>query len=179
MVDTDAWLKAEVAGPTRASLITKPEVAEAMIRRARRPILIVGHLAAEIELDDKKFVDYAIELSINRKIPIVATAHTGKAFLNRGFTPAAVMSAVEIANRLTDPLWRGIDGKGSYDLAIFAGLPYPLAWTILSGLKNFAPHLKTMTLDNVYHPNANWSFPNISIKDWIMNLQAIIRDLKE
>jgi acetyl-CoA decarbonylase/synthase complex subunit epsilon len=179
MLDNDAWLKAEVGGPKRASLITKPEVAEAMIRRARRPILIVGHLAAEIELEEKKFVDYAIELSMNTKIPIVTTAHTGKAFRDRGFTPTAVMSAVDIGNRLADPGWEGIDGKGSYDLAIFAGLPYPLAWTILSGLKNFAPHLKTMTLDNVYHPNANWSFPNISIKDWIINLQAIIRDLGE
>ncbi|MDD1672391.1 MAG: CO dehydrogenase/acetyl-CoA synthase complex subunit epsilon [Methanomicrobiales archaeon] len=179
MANNEAWMTAEVGGPKRASLITKPEVAEAMIRRARRPILVIGHLAAEIEMEDKKLIDYVIDLATNTGIPVVATAHTGNAFLGRRFTPASIMSAVDIGNRLADPTWKGIDGNGPYDLAMFAGLPYSLAWTLLSGLKNFAPHLKTMTLDNVYHPNANWSFPNISIKDWIINLQAIIRDLGE
>ena len=49
------------------------------------------------------------------------------------------MPAVSIGNRLADPHWKGIDGKGPYNLAIFAGLPYQMGWTILSGLKHFAP----------------------------------------
>jgi len=85
-----------------------------------------------------------------------------------------VMPAVDIGNRLADPNWQGVDGKGPHDLAIFIGLPYQMTWTILSGLKHFAPNLKTISLDNVYHPNARWSFSNISIKNWVMNLESIL-----
>jgi acetyl-CoA decarbonylase/synthase complex subunit epsilon len=84
------------------------------------------------------------------------------------------MPAMDIGNRLTDPDWKGLDGNGNYDLAIFVGLPYYMEWTILSGLKHFAPQLKTMTLDCVYQPNASWSFPNSTIKDWATNFKGII-----
>lgn len=170
----DAWLTAEVAGPKKASLITKPEIADAMIRRAKRPIFIVGSIAAEIDLEEKKLIDYIIQMARRCSIQVVATANTNSEFLKRNFTPDAVMPAVDIGNRLTDPTWQGVDGKGPHDLAIFVGLPYQMAWTILSGLKNFAPNLKTISLDNVYQPNARWSFSNISVKNWIMNLEAIL-----
>jgi acetyl-CoA decarbonylase/synthase complex subunit epsilon len=52
-----------------------------------------------------------------------------------------------------------------------------MEWTILSGLKHFAPNLKTITLDNVYHPHASWSFPNSSTKIWIENLKTIIEKI--
>jgi acetyl-CoA decarbonylase/synthase complex subunit epsilon len=84
------------------------------------------------------------------------------------------MPAVDIGNRLSDPAWNGLDGKGQYDLALFVGLPYYMEWTILSGLKNSTSNLKTITLDNVYQPNASWSFPNISRKDWTKDLKVIV-----
>jgi acetyl-CoA decarbonylase/synthase complex subunit epsilon len=174
----ESWLTAEIAGPKKASVIIKPDVADAMIQRAKRPVLIVGHIAAEIDLDEKKLIDYLIELAKKGNVPVIATAHTNAEFLKRGFRPVAVMPAVDIGNRLADPKWKGFDGKEPYDLAIFVGLPYSMEWTILSGLKHFAPNLKTMTFDNVYQPNASWSFPNISIKDWIENLKAIIEHLE-
>jgi len=174
MATAEPWQTAEIPGPKRALVITKPEVAAAMIKRAKRPILIVGHKATEIELEDKRLIDYMIELAKNANIPVVATAHTISEFLKRGYQPASWMPAVDIGNRLTDSQWSGLDGKGPYDLALFVGLPYYMEWTILSGLKHFAPNLKTITLDNVYQPNASWSFPNISLKDWMENLKLII-----
>ena len=174
----ESWLTAEIGGPKKASVITKPEIADAMIKRAKRPVLIVGSIAPEIDLEDEKLIDFLIELAKKSHITVVATAHTGSEFLKRGFFPDAVMPAVSIGNRLADPDWKGIDGKGPYDLAIFAGLPYQMGWTILSGLKHFAPQLKTICLDNVYQPHANWSFPNISIKDWIENLHALIGNME-
>jgi acetyl-CoA decarbonylase/synthase complex subunit epsilon len=84
------------------------------------------------------------------------------------------MPAVDIGNRLSDPTWCGLDGKGQYDLALVTGLPYYMEWTILSGLKNSIPSLKTVTLDNLYQPNASWSFPNISRKDWTRDLKIIM-----
>ncbi|MEM3356442.1 MAG: CO dehydrogenase/acetyl-CoA synthase complex subunit epsilon [Candidatus Bathyarchaeia archaeon] len=169
----EPWQTAEIPGPKKAIVITKPEVAAAMIKKAKRPILIVGHKASETELGDKKLVDYIIELATKAKIPVVATAHSVNEFLKREYHPAGWMPAVDIGNRLVDSGWSGLDGNGPYDLALFVGLPYYMEWTILSGLKHFAPNLKTITLDNVYHPNASWSFPNISVKDWIESLKVI------
>jgi acetyl-CoA decarbonylase/synthase complex subunit epsilon len=170
----EPWQTAEIAGPKKASVITKPEVADAMIKRAKHPVMIIGHLSAEIDLDDRKMIDYLIELAEKANIPIIATGHTNRELVRRGYTRAAVMPAVEIGHRLSDPDWKGLDGKETYDLAIFAGLPYYMEWTILSGLKHFAPQVKTMTLDNTYQPHASWSFSNISVKDWLENLRAII-----
>jgi acetyl-CoA decarbonylase/synthase complex subunit epsilon len=176
---TEPWQTAEVAGPKKASVITKPEVADAMIRRAKHPLLVIGHLAAEIDLDGRKMLDYLLELAKRGNIQVIGTAHTNREIIKRGYRNASTMSAVGIGQRLTDPEWKGIDGKEPYDLAIFAGLPYYMEWTILSGLKHFAPNLKTMTLDNTYQPHASWSFSNISVKEWAENLKAIIEHLEE
>jgi acetyl-CoA decarbonylase/synthase complex subunit epsilon len=178
MTSAEPWQTAEIPGPKKALVISKPEVVAAMIKRSKRPLLIVGHKAAETELEGKKLIDYVIELAEKAGIQVVATAHMINEFLNRGYQPAGWMPAVDIGNRLTDPEWMGLDGKGTYDLALFVGLPYYMEWTILSGLKHFAPNLKTITLDNFYQPHASWSFPNISTKDLISNLKVIIEKVE-
>ncbi|MEM0216313.1 MAG: CO dehydrogenase/acetyl-CoA synthase complex subunit epsilon [Candidatus Bathyarchaeia archaeon] len=173
MALSEPWQIAEVPGPRKALVITKPEVVAAMIKKAKSPILIVGHKAAEIDFEEGKLIDFLIEFSKKSGIPIVATAHAVSEFLKRNFKPAAFMPAVDIANRLADKSWKGVDGKGQHDLALIVGLYYYMEWVILSGLKNFAPNLKTITLDNVYHPNASWSFPNIAHDEWVKNLKVI------
>ena len=99
-------------------------------------------------------------------------------FLKRGYEPADFMSAMDIGNRLVDPTWQGINGEGHPDLAIFVALPYYMESLILSGLKHFAPNLKTMTLDNLFHPHASWSFPNAPAKTWTENLTVMISKFK-
>jgi len=179
MAIAEPWQTAEIPGPKKALVITKPEVVAAMIKRSKHPILIVGHKATEVELGDKKLIDYLIDFAKKADIPVVATAHIIGEFSERGYKPAGWMPAVDIGNRLVDAEWVGINGKGVHDLALFVGLPYYMEWAILSGLKHFAPNLKTITLDNVYHPHANWSFPNISVKDWMENLRLIMEKLGE
>jgi len=174
---TEPWQTAEVAGPRKALIITKPEVVVAMIKQAKRPILIAGHKTAETRMKNKKLIDYIIKLAENANIPIVATAQVAGEFLKRGHEPAAWMPALDISNRLADPEWRGLDGNGSYDLALFVGLPYYMEWTILSGLKNFASNVKTVTLDNTYQPNATWSFSNSDPKNWAEDIRTIIEKI--
>jgi acetyl-CoA decarbonylase/synthase complex subunit epsilon len=174
---SDSWQTAEIPGPKKASLIIKPDIADAIIMRAKRPIMIVGHGAIEYEIEGKKLIDCLIELARKAHIPVIVTASTNREFLKRGFKTAGLMPAMDIGNRLIDTDWKGLDGNGNYDLAIFVGLPYYMEWTILSGLKHFAPHVKTMTLDCVYQPNASWSFPNSTIKDWAANFKGIIENL--
>ena len=172
----EPWQKAEIAGPKKALVITKPEVVVAMVKKAKRPVLVVGHEAAEIDSDGGKLIDQAIAIAKTTGMGVVATAHIIGGFIKRGFKDAVVMPAVDIAKRLEDPEWKGLDGKGQYDLALFTGIPYYMEWVILSSLKHFS-NIKTICLDRYYQPNATWSFPNLSPKDWNENLKIIINNL--
>jgi len=175
----ESWQTAEIPGPKKALVITKPKIVTAMIKRAKRPILIIGHKAAEIKLGEETLIDYLIRLAKTTGIPIVATAHVVKEFVERGFQPEAWMPAVDIANRLQDPEWNGLDGEGQYDLALFVGIQYYMEWVILSGLKHFSSRLKTISLDRFYQPHASWSFPNISLDEWKENLKMIEKEIEK
>lgn len=176
MTSADPWQTAEVAGPKKAAVITRPAVVKAMIGHARHPVILLGNGAVSMGVGNRKLVDYLLDLSRAYRIPVIATGHINKALVERGFTNALVLPAVGAGQRIADPCWEGPEGKGPCDLAIIAGLPYPMAWTLLSGLKNFAPHLKTITLDTMYHPNAGFSFANISVNLWQENLAALIQN---
>lgn len=175
MAVAEPWQKAEIPGPLKASVITKPEVVAAMLKRAKRPLLVVGHEVAETEFDNEKAIDYFIRIAKAGTMPVVATAHVFPEFVKRKLKPAAWMPAVDIANRLKDPDWKGLDGKGNYDLLLIAGIPYHMEWVILSGLKHFSSDLKMISLDRFYQPHATWSFANISVKDWYDNLGTIVK----
>ena len=169
----EPWQCAEIAATKKANPIQKPEVAVAMIKRAQRPILVVGSNATERYMEGKPLIDFIINFANASNVPVVATAHMFGEFLKRGYTPAAFMSAMDIGNRLVDPEWQGIDGKGHPDLVMFVGIPYYMESLILSGLKHFAPDLKTMTLDSMYHAHASWSFQNGTLDEWANNLKVI------
>jgi acetyl-CoA decarbonylase/synthase complex subunit epsilon len=177
MKRAEPWQKAETAGPEKAFVIKKPEIVVSMVKFAKRPIIIVGHEAAETDFGKDNVIDYLVRLSKSSNITIVATAHLVKEFINKGFKPPAWMPLVDIANRLRDPGWKGLDGEGLYDIALFIGFPYYLEWLILSGLKNFSLNLKTISLGRFYQPHASWSFPNTSVKDWKKNLEVIEKKL--
>jgi len=175
----EPWQCAEIAATKKANPIQKPEIAVAMIKRAARPLLIVGSNATERWLEGRQLIDYLIDFANASKVPVVATAHMVGEFIKRGYTPAGFMTAMDIGQRVVDPTWQGLDGKGHPDLVIFVGLPYYMEALILSGLKHFAPDLKTMTIDNLYHVHASWSFPNASLEDWAVNLKVMTSKFNE
>ncbi|MEM2110840.1 MAG: CO dehydrogenase/acetyl-CoA synthase complex subunit epsilon [Candidatus Bathyarchaeia archaeon] len=171
---TEPWQTAEIPGPKKAFLIPKPEVVAAMIKNAKRPLLIVGHEAADFRFKDERLIDYLVRFAKNAKIPVVATAHVQGEFFKKGFQADAWMPVVDIANRLVDPEWKGLDGQGPYDLALFIGIPYYIEWLVLSSIKHFSRDLKTVSMDMHYQPHASWSFPNLSVDEWENNLKVII-----
>jgi acetyl-CoA decarbonylase/synthase complex subunit epsilon len=175
----EPWQCAEIAATKKANPIQKPEIAVAMIKRAQRPLLIVGSNATQRWMEGRQLIDYLIEFANASKVPVLATAHMVGEFVKRGYTPAAFMTAMDIGQRVVDPTWMGIDGKGHPDLVIFVGLPYYMEALILSGLKHFAPDLKTMTIDNLYHAHASWSFPNASLEEWASNLKVMTSKFNE
>jgi len=170
------WEKGNIFGP-KTAMAPKGEVVGRLMKAAKRPLIVVGAKILEEELDGKSLLSYVVELSKCGGIPVVATAHTPKPLFESGLQSAASMGMVEITDRLRDRNW-SLDGKGPHDLAIFVGITYQLQSQMLSTLKHFATHLKTVSLDRYYHPNADFSFPNLDEKTWIQNLDMVVGTLK-
>jgi len=171
------WEIGNIFGP-KTAMASKGEVVGRLIKAAKRPLIVVGAKILEEELGGKSLLSYVVELSKKSGgIPVVATAHTLKPLLESGLQPAAAMGMVEITDRLRDRNW-SLDGKGPHDLAIFVGITYQLQSQMLSTLKHFATHLKTVSLDRYYHPNADFSFPNLDEKIWIQDLDKVLGTLR-
>jgi len=175
-MSAEAWQTAEIAGPTKALVIPKPEVVAEMVKRAKRKIMVIGQRAALPESDGFTPIEEVIRIAKAADIPIVATGYAVRAFEDRSCA-VHQMSAMEIGSRLSDGNWRGLDEEGAYDLALFMGFPYYVEWLLLSGLKHFANGLKSISLGRYYQPHASWSFPNISVEDWKRNLGVIAEKL--
>ncbi|MDD1648518.1 MAG: CO dehydrogenase/acetyl-CoA synthase complex subunit epsilon, partial [Methanomicrobiales archaeon] len=100
MARADPWQMAEVAGPKKAAVLNQAEVAMAVIRRAKRPLLLVGHRAAEITLGGRPLIDWVIRLSKGAGLPIIASGKAAAALVGRHHPPAACMPVMDAANRL-------------------------------------------------------------------------------
>ncbi|HOI40708.1 MAG: CO dehydrogenase/acetyl-CoA synthase complex subunit epsilon [Veillonellaceae bacterium] len=148
-----------IAGPKQALLVT-PETAELMIKNSKRPLFILGPLVKEEPL-----LSFATNIAEKWNLPVVTTADAYKPFNDKGLNPKSY-GVVEIVNLLKDPEWKGLDGKGSYDLVIFLGCIYYIGSQGLSTLKHYAPHLKTLTICKFFHSNADASFPNMKDEEW-------------
>ena len=163
------WQPTVIAGPKQALMVT-PETAKMMVKKAKRPLLVLGPLAKEEPL-----VTHSIEIADKWDLPIVTTADTFKIYLDRGIKTKAY-GVVEIINLLKDPEWKGLKGEGQHDLVIFIGGIYYMASQGLSTLKHFAPHLKTLTLCKYFHSNADASFPNMKDEEWSIYLEKMKTD---
>ncbi len=170
---------AEIPGPKKAFVIPKPEVAAAMIKRAKRVLLIVGSEAINLKTKDGDFVDTAIRMVGIDNVTIAATGNLIKEFRERNINDLHSMSLMNLGDRLRSPGWEGLDGGGGYDLVIFAGFPYYMEWLVLSGLKSFATNLKTISLERLYQPNASWSLGNTTKEDWKEVIEKIVSILEE
>lgn len=168
-----------LTGIRAARIIEDPSEYAHLIKRASRPLLILGPKILTISLDGKPLIEYALEIAKAGNIPICATAHTKKKILELGVKPDSSYDIIEIINHLKDPSWRGVRKEGNHDLVIFLGFRTDLGEQGLSTLKHFAPHLRTMTLCKYYYPHASYSLPNIKDDKWKGFLEALISELKK
>jgi acetyl-CoA decarbonylase/synthase complex subunit epsilon len=169
-----------LTGIKAARVIDDAEEYASLIKRVKRPLLVLGPRLLQLSLDGKLLLEYALEMAKTANIPICATAHVKGKMVELGVKPESVCDAVEIVNHLKDPDWQGVRKEGNHDLVIFFGLRTDLGNQSLSTLKHFAPHLKTMTLCKYVYPNADYSLPNFR-KDaqWREFLENLISSLKE
>ncbi len=169
-----------LTGIKSARLIEDPTEYANLIKKAKRPLLVVGPLLLASTADGKILMEYALAIAKAADIPICATAQTRGKIVELGVQPDSVYDTVEIANALKDPDWRGVKKEGNHDLVILFGIRSDLGNQSLSTLKHFAPHLKTMTLCKHYFPHASYSLPNFK-KDakWQEFLESLIANLKK
>lgn len=170
---------AEIAGPKQGRVFPNPNVAVAMINKAERPLLVIGSQALYTVTDDGDLIDSSIRVYKKTGFTVAATAHLVGEFRKRGAENVYSIPMMNLGDRLKDPNWNGFDGKGPYDLVLFAGAPYYMEWLVLSGLKNFNQGLRTVSLGYLFQPNASWSIGTINHGEWVKSLSEIIEKLRE
>ena len=169
-----------LTGIKAARVIEDAEEYAHLIKRAKRPLLVLGPRLLEWSLDGKLLLEYALEIAKTVNIPICATAHVKGKMVEMGVKPESVYDAVEIVNHLKDPEWQGVRKEGNHDLVIFFGIRTDLGEQALSTLKHFAPHLRTMTLCKFVFPNADYSLPNFrKDEQWKAFLESLISNLRK
>ena len=168
-----------LTGTKAARVIEDPAEYGLLIRKAARPLLVVGARALTISLDGRSLIEYVADIAGTLRIPVCATATTRKKLVETGVEPASSYDLVEIINHLKDPQWAGVKKEGNHDLVIFIGVRTDLAEQGLSTLKHYARHLRTMTLCKYYYPNASYSLPNLRDGKWKEFLDTLIANLKE
>jgi len=167
-----------LTGIKAARVIENAEEYADLIKKAKRPLLVLGPRLLELSLDGKIALEYALEIAKAGKIPICATAHVKGKMMQLGVKPESEYDAVEIINSLKDPKWQGVKKEGNHDLVIFFGIRTDMGEQGLSTLKHFAPHLKTMTLCKYIFPNADYSLPNFrKDEQWKGFLENLIAEL--
>lgn len=178
MTGQDPWIRAEMGGTKQASIISKPEVLSALMKKANHPIFLIGSES----ITDNKQSDLLITLIKTLKekwnVPVISTAHITGTLISRGLVPNASMGSMEIIDRLCDNKWQGLDGKGQYDLVILAGFSYTLGSLLLSGLKQCSWNTKKISLDPKYHPHATWSYGNMKFENWQKEIERFFDIIK-
>lgn len=169
---------AEIAGPKKANIFPNADVAASLIGKAKRPLLVIGSESTTVKTNDGDLLDSAIRAMKNRKLSVVATGHLVGEFRKRGVDKAYSMSIFVLGKHLSDPEWKGFDGKGPYDAVVFAGFAYYMEWLVESGLKNFSK-LRTISLERSYQPNAEWSLGWMPEPDWRETIDKIVSRLEE
>jgi acetyl-CoA decarbonylase/synthase complex subunit epsilon len=167
---------AQIPGPEMAKTYM-PKVIGAIIRKAKRPLLVVG---AEL-FDDPVMFDKMIEMG-KMGIPIAATAHSVKGFVDRGYLENVYQIGLHpLTNFLRFPDWKGLDGQGQYDVVIFLGIYYKFANGMLSTLKNFNRDIKRVSIDRYYHVNADMTFGNLAFNpdDYHAAVDEVIAAMKK
>jgi acetyl-CoA decarbonylase/synthase complex subunit epsilon len=174
------YQKANIPGPEMGTTVFDPVVMANLLSSPKRKVFVIGSesLSKNMTLDGKLAIDLFVEIAKKIDCHIVATGYSYKYLKDKLDSKKLFeMSLINITDRLSDKDWKGLDGEGQYNMAIFGGhLVYYVSQT-LSRLKNFTNWLRTIDLDKYSHPNARFSLPNISNSEWKQYLEKLIENL--
>lgn len=157
-----------IPGPKMARAVM-PSVSGKMLARAKRPLLIVGS-----QVHDEDVLARAVAIG-KTGVQIAAVGNAYKSLGDKGLD-VHYMNMHALATYLCDPNWKGLDGKGNYDLVVFFGITYYYMSQAISALKNFS-NIRVISIDKYYHPNADMSFGNLKNGVFIEALDMVIAEL--
>ena len=164
-----SWIKTQEAGPQKAIPVL-PDTASRIIKKAKKPVIVIGSAINDVD----GVLDRVIKLK-KKGIGLVATGHSIKFLLEKG-SDAPHAGVVEVTSLLTDPEWKGIDGKGAPDFVMVLGVNLDLTNQTFSTLKNFTD-IESMCIDRYFMINATYSFPNVTEDIWLEYLDELIEKL--
>jgi acetyl-CoA decarbonylase/synthase complex subunit epsilon len=172
------YQKANIPGPEMGTTVTDPATMANILKIPKKKVFVIGSEALEWELDGKKVIDYFVEIANKLDCHVIATGHSYKHLKEHIDNERLFeMTLINVADRLSDKEWQGLDGEGQYKVAIFGGHLVYYSSQALSRIKNFSNWVKTIELDKYAHPNARFSLPNFSDKDWKEFLEQLIEKL--
>ncbi len=148
----------DVSRVTTAKVSSPKEYAE-HLAEAKNPLYIVGPGVLMGTIKGKPAVDWCVEIAKAGDLPVCATGDTAGPLTERGLKPNLSCGILEISGiYLTDPNWKGVNGKGQHDWVLFHGIPCYFAERALTTLLRYAPWLKTYTICHRFHHNADFTW---------------------
>ncbi|WP_440956513.1 CO dehydrogenase/acetyl-CoA synthase complex subunit epsilon [Methanosarcina sp. Mfa9] len=170
MVDTTKNTKLFTTYGVTTSKATTPEMAAKLIKKAKRPLLVVG-----TKILDPELLDRAVKIAQKANLPIAATGSSMPGFVGKD-VDAKYINLHQLGFYVTDDAWPGLDGNGTYDTLIVLGHIKYYVNQVLSGTKNFSD-VKAIAIDRGYIQNATMSFGNLSKADHYAALDELIDNL--
>jgi len=171
------YQKANIPGPEMGTSVYEPQVMANILKSPKRKVFIIGSESLErnFMFGDTPVVEYYVQIAKKLGCHVISTGHTYK-YLKDKIDADKLwdMSLINITARLVDKNWKGLDGEGQYNMAIFGGHVVYYVSQTLSRIKNFSNWVRTVNLDKYSHPNARFSLPNLSNDDWKEFLEEMI-----
>ncbi|MDD1720064.1 MAG: hypothetical protein LUQ25_08400 [Methanoregulaceae archaeon] len=168
-MNTEPRQRYEAVPGRNAAIINRPQTIVLLLQRAKNPVFVVGSCATPEE------ARLVARLAGSAGCPVVATSTAVRSF-RAGGLPCIPMPAMEISARLADPSWSIGSKEPPHDLVVMFGVPFVISSVIESGLKSFSPHLRVVSLDRYYHPHCYLSFPTIPEDQWLIQMEAILKE---
>ncbi|MHA1728198.1 MAG: CO dehydrogenase/acetyl-CoA synthase complex subunit epsilon [Promethearchaeota archaeon] len=168
------YQKANLPGPEVGVSIPDPITIVNIINKSSKILMVIGAESVNKQIGDKTYADVLLEIGIKLKADIISTGSAHKYLADKeNAEELVIMPLINITDRLRDPKWINLDGKGDkYDLIIFGGFLIYYVSQILSTLRNYTEY-RTVSLDRYYHPNARFSLPNLEKDEWVEYLDVI------
>jgi acetyl-CoA decarbonylase/synthase complex subunit epsilon len=169
------WQVGDIPGPKQAHIL-RLEMFPKIVKTLKRPLIVVG--SRKDAFEDGDIANYLVMLAKLINSPLVVSPSLFKNFMKFKDAKVICMGIEDLVNRLKEKDWKGFDDRGNYDSVLFIGGIYYFQSLMLSTLKHFAPHLKTFSLDRFYHPNAEFSFENMSKERWVQEFKGVVEIIK-
>ncbi len=173
----EPWQRAEIPGPIKATVLRDPKSIAEIIKRYKRPIIVVGSEVESLSREGFDAIEYISRLAKAISAKIIVTNSYIKEFHRRGITEAYFLPLPSLINSIILMNEKSNVGEKP-DLLIFIGFKYYYAWTFLSGLKHYAYNVvDTLSLEPYYHPHAKYSLQTLPIDIWYKLLNELINNL--